>query len=53
MSTLPSSVLSFENVLKNHDTILSLYNRAADLNEKYLGREINEKQGTQILLNKS
>jgi predicted nuclease with TOPRIM domain len=42
MSTFQSSVLSFENVLRNHDTILSLYNRAADLNEKYLG-EINEK----------
>ena len=44
MSTLQSSVLSFENVLKDHDTILSLYNRAADLNEKYLV-EINEKTG--------
>jgi hypothetical protein len=42
MSTFPSSVLSFEIVLRNHDTILSLYNRAAYLNEKYLG-EINEK----------
>ncbi|CAB4033332.1 Hypothetical predicted protein, partial [Paramuricea clavata] len=42
MSTLQSSVLSFENVLKDHDTILSLYKRAADLNEKYLV-EINEK----------
>ena len=43
MSTFQSSVLSFENVLKDHDdTILSLYNRAADLNEKYLS-EINEK----------
>ena len=43
MFTFQSSVLSFENVLKDHDdTILSLYNRAADLNEKYLG-EINEK----------
>ena len=31
-----------ENVLKDYDTILSLYNRAADLNEKYLV-EINEK----------
>jgi predicted nucleic acid-binding Zn-ribbon protein len=43
MSTLQSSVLSFENILKDHDTILSaLYNRAADLNEKHLV-EINEK----------
>jgi chromosome segregation ATPase len=42
MSTFQSSVLSFEKVLKDHDTILSLYNRAADLHEKYLG-EINEK----------
>ncbi|CAB4012089.1 Hypothetical predicted protein [Paramuricea clavata] len=42
MSTLQSSVLFFENVLKDHDTILSLYNRAVDLNEKYLG-EINRK----------
>ena len=33
MSTFQSSVLSFENVLKDHDTILSLYNRAAE-NEK-------------------
>ena len=33
-----------ENVLKDYDTILSLYNRAADLNEKYLV-EINEKTG--------
>ncbi len=42
MSTLQSTVLSFENVLRDHDTILSLYNRAAELNDKYL-REINEK----------
>jgi hypothetical protein len=43
MPTFLSSVLSFENVLKDHDdTILSLYNRVADLNEKYLS-EINEK----------
>ena len=42
MSTLQSTVLSFENVLRDHDTILSLYNRAAELNDKYL-KEINEK----------
>ena len=28
-------------MLKDHDSILSLYNRSSDLNEKYL-REINE-----------
>ncbi len=42
MSTLQSTVLSFENVLRDHDTILSLYNRAAEPNDKYL-KEINEK----------
>jgi hypothetical protein len=36
------SLKSKISTLKDHDTILSLYNRAADLNEKYLG-EINEK----------
>ena len=42
MSSLQSAVFSFENILREHETILSLYNRAADLNEKYM-IEINEK----------
>jgi hypothetical protein len=36
ISKLQSSVFSFEIILKDHDSILSMYNRAADLNEKYL-----------------
>ena len=35
------TVFSFETILKDHELILSTYNRAADLNEKYLG-EIND-----------
>ena len=35
------TVFSFETILKDHELILSTYNRAADLNEKYL-REIND-----------
>ena len=42
MSFLQSTVFSFEKILREHETILSLYNRAADLNEKYK-IEINEK----------
>ena len=30
------AVFSFETILKDHELILSTYNRAADLNEKYL-----------------
>jgi hypothetical protein len=41
ISKLQSSVFSFEIILKDHDSILSMYNRAADLNEKYL-KEIND-----------
>ena len=42
MSTFSRQFCPLKNVLKDHHTILSLYNRAEDLNEKYLG-EINEK----------
>ena len=35
------TVFSFEAILKYQELILSTYNRAADLNEKYL-REIND-----------
>ena len=35
------TLFSFETILKNHELILSTYNRAADLNEKYL-REIKD-----------
>ena len=35
------TIFSFETILKDHELILSTYNRAADLNEKYL-REIND-----------
>ena len=35
------TVFSFETILKDHELILSTYNRAAYLNEKYLG-EIND-----------
>ena len=35
------TVFSFESILKDHELILSTYNRAVDLNEKYL-REIND-----------
>ena len=41
ISNLQTTIFSFETTLKNHDTILSLYNRSSDLNEKYL-REISE-----------
>ena len=41
ISKLQSSVDSFEIILKDHDSVLSMYNRSADLNEKYL-KEINE-----------
>ncbi|CAB3985758.1 Hypothetical predicted protein [Paramuricea clavata] len=41
MSNLQTSIFSFETTLKDHDTILSLYNRSSDLNEKYL-REISK-----------
>ncbi len=41
ISNLQTTIFSFETILKDHDTILSLYNRSSDLNEKYL-REINE-----------
>ena len=40
-STLQSTVCSFEAVLKDHDSILSLYNSAVELNERYLS-EIHE-----------
>ena len=40
-SELQSSVFSFETILKDHDSILYMYNKAADLNEKYL-KEIND-----------
>ena len=36
MSSRGLTVFSFENILREHKTILSLYNRAADLNEKYM-----------------
>ena len=35
------TIFSFETILKDHELILSTYNRAADLIEKYL-REIND-----------
>ena len=35
------TVFSFETILKDQELLLSTYNRAADLNEKYL-REIND-----------
>ena len=35
------TLFSFETILKDHKLILSTYNMAADLNEKYL-REIND-----------
>ena len=35
------TVFSFETILKDHELILSTYNRAADLNEKYV-RDIND-----------
>ena len=38
---LQSVVCSLESVLKDQETILSLYNRAASLNEKYI-KEIND-----------
>ena len=41
ISNLQTTIFSFETTLKDHDTILSLYNRSSDLNEKYL-REISE-----------
>ena len=41
LSDLHSHGISFETILKDHELILSTYNRAADLNEKYL-REIND-----------
>ena len=34
------TVFSFETILKDHELILSTYNRAADLNEQYR-REVN------------
>ena len=39
ISSLKSSIYSFETILKDHDIVLSLYNRSSDLNERYL-REI-------------
>ena len=41
ISELQSSVFSFENILKYHDSILYMYNKVADLNEKYV-KEIND-----------
>ena len=41
ISSLKSSIYSFETILKGHDIFLSLYNRSSDLNERYL-REIND-----------
>ena len=41
ISDLHSQVFSVETILKYQELILSTYNRAADLNEKYL-REIND-----------
>ena len=43
ISTLQSSVIVFQNVLKDYDVILSLYNRSAELNKKYL-KELNKKK---------
>lgn len=40
MNRLESTVQSLENVIKDHDAILSLYNNAVDLNAEYL-KEIN------------
>ena len=34
MSSLKSSIYSFETILKDHDIVLSLYNRSSDLNER-------------------
>ena len=41
--TIQSLGISFENILKVHDVVLSLYNRFAELNEKYLW-ELNERK---------
>ncbi|CAB4013704.1 Hypothetical predicted protein [Paramuricea clavata] len=41
ITKLQSSIDSFEIILKDHDSVLSMYNRAADMNDKYL-KEINE-----------
>ena len=43
ISELQSSVSSFEIILKDHDSILFMYNKAADLNEKYL-KELNDRK---------
>ena len=36
ISSLKSSIYSFETILKDHDIVLSLYNRSSDINERYL-----------------